>query len=701
MKTNKWSWLLPVIAFCMLSCNKEKGISSADGVATVYKVAVVMPASLQDHWERMAKWALDNIEQAQKGLSRRVELELEWKDEDAADVQDYLSRVAADDGYVAIIGPYSSAKAYEAAEICRDSEKPLILPIATSTEFQRVFAGEDYVWNLAQSDITQCEVMLTQAVLSECREVFLLTSADDYGRSFSDWFAYQAVELGLSVKGMVEYASETELREAVRQMPGMPGNNWMLLFAPSKEEDALAFDEEYGKLLEENERLHFPMTLCSNVVNSPLLAGKLKNRMYEGIAPCANPTSGFVSAYRTRFGEEPGNGEAQLFDAFLLVAYALSIPDAEGLNDAILKAVDGRDSWNSSWLPADMHDTFAALQAGGLPDLAGVTGDWTFDGRNHSGVLNTIYSHWILRNGTYTTIEYLSTDGGSRTTSTLQAWDAQTDYFQQFEQNAEDIRYGALESNWAVVIGTSDTWANYRHQADALAMYQLLKRHGYDDDHIILIIEDNLAYDPHNLYPGVVKVRPDGENVYQNVQVDYKLSDVNLDDLEQIMLGNATVRLPETLHSGANDNVIVFWCGHGNRNSLAWGSYGRVSGNQVREMVQNLKDQGKFRKMLFAMDACYSGMIGEACTGIPGTLFITAANAYESSKADMMDPEMGIWLSNGFTRIFQETIDETPNISIHDLYYQLARHTTGSHATVYNVEQYGNVYKNTMQEYLK
>ena len=333
--------------------------------------------------------------------------------------------------------------------------------------------------------------------------------------------------------------------------------------------------------------------------------------------------------------------------------------------------------------------------------MAGVTGDWTFDGRNHSGVLNTIYSHWVLRNGTFTTIEYLSTDGGSRTTSTFQAWDAQTDYFQQFEQNAEDIRYGALEGNWAVVIGTSDTWANYRHQADALAMYQLLKRHGYDDDHIILIIEDNLAYDPHNLYPGVVKVRPDGENVYQNVQVDYKLSDVNLDDLEQIMLGNATVRLPETLHSGANDNVIVFWCGHGNRNSLAWGSYGRVSGNQVREMVQNLKDQGKFRKMLFAMDACYSGMIGEACTGIPGTLFITAANAYESSKADMMDPEMGIWLSNGFTRIFQETIDETPNISIHDLYYQLARHTTGSHATVYNVEQYGNVYKNTMQEYLK
>lgn len=147
--------------------------------------------------------------------------------------------------------------------------------------------------------------------------------------------------------------------------------------------------------------------------------------------------------------------------------------------------------------------------------------------------------------------------------------------------------------------------------------------------------------------------------------------------------------------------MIVFWCGHGSRNQLAWGSDRSVYGYQVRDILQAMNEEQRYRKILFVMDACYSGSIGEACTGIPGALFMTAANAYESSKADMKDPEMGIWLSNGFTRAFQEAIDETPDISLSDLYYKLARQTIGSHATVYNVEHYGNMYSNTMKEYLK
>ncbi len=38
---------------------------------------------------------------------------------------------------------------------------------------------------------------------------------------------------------------------------------------------------------------------------------------------------------------------------------------------------------------------------------------------------------------------------------------------------------------------------------------------------------------------------------------------------------------------------------------------------------------------------------------------------------------------------------------LHDLYYQLATHTTASHAGLYNDTFYGNVYRNTLQEFLK
>ena len=60
----------------------------------------------------------------------------------------------------------------------------------------------------------------------------------------------------------------------------------------------------------------------------------------------------------------------------------------------------------------------------------------------------------------------------------------------------------------------------------------------------------------------------------------------------------------------------------------------------------------------------------------------------------------GIWLSNGFTRAFQEAVDENPNIVMSDLYYKLARQTVGSHATVYNVTHYGNMHTNMVGEFL-
>lgn len=191
----------------------------------------------------------------------------------------------------------------------------------------------------------------------------------------------------------------------------------------------------------------------------------------------------------------------------------------------------------------------------------------------------------------------------------------------------------------------------------------------------------------------------DARNVYYHVVMSD--NGVTIKDLQDIFMGHSSSRLPHVISSGKNDNVIVFWCGHGHQNKLAWGSYEKVYSSQIRDILEQMKNEQRYRKILFAMDTCYSGSIGEACTGVPGVLFITAANAYETSKADMRDPEMRIWLSNGFTRAFQEAINETPDIPMRDLYYKLARQTVGSHATVYNVEHYGNMYFNTMKEFFK
>lgn len=693
MKADKLLMILFLVVFFSCSTDSFEDI----GKVTTYKIAVVMPQERQDEWNRIADWALQNISNAQAGLPEQVNLIIEWHDENSSDFESWLKNVANDNSYMAVVGPYSSSHAHTAADLCGKSGKTLILPIATSTELQRLYAGKPNIWNLVQSDINQCELMLAQAVISESKTVSLLTTDDDYGKSFSDWFAYQAVELGLNVGDVFICSSENEVKSAVNRIASDFKYNEHLLLAPSKESFAIIFDEEVSRLKENAEQFRFPHVICSDAMRTPTLVSRLKALRYEGLSPCAAPISGFVEAHRAKFGEEPSNGTAHLYDALMLLAYALTVNE-NNLNDAILKIVEGRESWNKGWLPVDMHDTFFQLQNGGNPDISGVTGDWTFDERHHSGVLNTSYSHWILQDGTYYTLEYLSSDGTPRTTSSLHAWDVQNQTYQEFSNNQENISY--LEhsgENWAVVIGASDTWANYRHQADALAMYQLLKRHGYDDDHILLIIADNIAYDSHNIYPGVVRVRPDGENVYKDVVIDYTLKDIKINELKSIMTGQGSDKLPHVISPDSNDNVIVFWCGHGAKNCLMWGSNDIVQGYEISSIVESMV----YRKMLWIMDACYSGTIGEVCTGVPRVLIMTSANAYEPSKADIKDPEMGIWLSNGFTRAFQETIDERPDISMRDLYYKLARETVGSHATVYNYSFYGNMFTNTMQEYLK
>lgn len=702
-------YIFLTLLLILFSCKEDGDVVVDEGKTTVYKVAVVAPAALQDEWRQIAAWASENIGAAQRGLPTKVAMDITWIDEDAADLSKQVRAIAEDESFAAVLGPRNSTSAMTVAVECLRTSKPLIVPAATSAEYQRIFAGNNVVWNLAQSDIMECEMLLTQVRLIGAKNVELIAPTGNYGKSFVDWFAFLAAELGLKVDGVTVYDDEQTVRKAVAdQMNIRRPWNKAVIFVPGSEYDAMAFDSEVNRLKEERGKLFtFPNLFCSSMMYSNPLEGKLTAMPYEGISPTADPTTGFTDAFKARLGVEPAGGSAHFYDALLLAACSLATLQASGkyldggaaLNAAILQTVDGRDDWHGSWMPADMYTAFAMIAAGQHPDLRGVTGDWTFDAKSHASVLNTTYAHWVMADGKYHTLEYLSPDGGGRTTSTLQAWDWQVRNMQTFNENQTDIDYGGPhEDNWAVVVSTSDTWINYRHQADALAMYQLLRRHGYADDHIIFVSEDNLAYHPNNIHPGEIKVRPDGENLHHDVTVDYRLSDINIGDLKKIMLGDEAY--PARLNSTGRDNVIVFWCGHGGWNRLAWGD-DVISAKDVRGIVEAMHTAGRYRRMLFVVDACYSGSIGEACSGVPGALFVTAANAAEPSKADMKDVEMGVWLSNGFTRAFQETVDARPGITLRDLYYVLARNTVGSHAMVYNAESYGNLFHASMDEYLK
>ena len=89
-----------------------------------------------------------------------------------------------------------------------------------------------------------------------------------------------------------------------------------------------------------------------------------------------------------------------------------------------------------------------------------------------------------------------------------------------------------------------------------LAIYQQLKESGYTDDHIVLIVEDDIARNPSNPNNGVDQGHPNGDNVYEGAKIDYRTSSLRLKDIADILTGEKSDYLPEVIEASENDNYI-------------------------------------------------------------------------------------------------------------------------------------------------
>lgn len=706
---------LVVLCVVLVACSSDDEASVKRVTTHTYKVAVLMHASEQARWERTAEWALQNITQAQQGMTERVKLELTFKDQDAADIAEYMKQIAEDPDVVAIIGPTTSGSATNMALQLDESKvnKPMITPAATYVQYQRRFAYVPYVWNMSESDITELEVMLSDiASVHTTKKVTLELLAQDEGsdefkNDYIEWFSFIAEEYGLKVSNIHTYKNTADLTNSIHEICGTDVDKWrkILVFSPSIEDDAIMFDAELGQYKEKVEStgavFYAPRKIyCTDNFVSDRIASNVKNYEYEGVDLYASPESGFIQAYHQRFGGNLMNGEAQFFDALYMVAYAaaLQLHTKQSLNDCLFAIVDGNDEVGGSWLPYDMARNFQQFSKGICPSLGGVSSSWTFDKKTHSSVIGSTYRRWRITDGQYATIEYVSTEGSRRSSSTKAMWDWTATHFQTFSADHDSqLSYPALDDRWALLIAASKGWSNYRFQADVFAMYQLLRRHGYQDDHIVLICENDVANHSNNPYPGVLRISDTGGNLYNAAAIDYKLSTLTPEDIGDILQGKASEHLPEVINADEDDNILVFWSSHGSPGSMDFGGDRMMTYSKMKGILTDTPH----RKLFMAVEACYSGGLGQACEGLPGCLFITAANPYETSHADVWSEDVGVYLSNGFTRGFQEAIDDTPAISLRDLYYTVARNTSGSHVKVYNDHNYGSVYSETMSEFLK
>lgn len=653
---------------------------------------------MEQHWRQVVQMSSDNQTVAFNKLGYGVKLTFEWYDEEDPNIEQIAKNLACRDDIKAVVGGLYSSKAIILANQLSKTDKPLFT-MATTEQLVRAYSSWGNLWALTESDITQCEVLLTKAIQYGAKSVALIIKDDDlYGSTFMNWFAFQAQELQLENKGVFSYTDDIE----VQAKAALDANPDYIICAPSEIKDLGVIVETYRHNRNKSKLLCSDMAYGINVINQ---LGKYAEGL-EGVTYGSNPESGFDVAYNVRFNQDVSIGEAQVYDALMLIAYASFIqmikPDLS-FKMAMRELVNGKDATTGGWRSEDILQVLQMIARNGHPDVSGASGNLDFDAKVYTNVLSTTYYNYIIYNQRYIILDYNSTDGSRRSEPTLAEWNWKKTQMQDIEDTSSVVHtYPTLDKRWALLVASSSGWENYRHQVDVLNIYQFIKLHGYDDDHIVMIMEDDLAYNPENPNPGVLVSRTNGPNVYKNAIIDYKASEISVEDLKNILTGTRTAKLDKVIESDNDDNVFIFWSGHGTPGALCWldEAYG-VKTSDFDTILTAMQRKHNYRKINAFIEACFSGSVANVVNNHDGMLFFTAANEQETSKADEYNIDIEVWMSNRFSATLQDCMATEPDMLLRDLYFRLFQSTVGSHVCVYGINGYGSLYESSMREFLK
>ena len=413
--------ILALAGLWAVSCDKSDPDTYAE--ERVLNVDVILPFDIRSQFNNAIDWAQENIAQAQMRSSRRVRLNLRWHDENTEDLDVLGYKLShpesPEDTCHAILGPYYSDNATIVLRHARSSRLPVLMPTCTSAELQRTNARNTYAWFLTESDITQCEIMVSAAYAAHASRIALIYSDDSYGTSFKDWVAYYATELEIPMTepGIQVYTRGMDLTAFIQSATDKsePGEEVFFLVALS---DASDYDAVCRQIMD---------TPCRNAVtarslcaSTSLSAQIVNSRVYipldMGICAYASAGYGFPQSYKSRFGHLPYNGEAQVYDALCILALGAAHqwthgttclvdgrqvsyyekPKEPTLTDHMRAIVSSDEGASTQWDDVSLTTAFSEVYAGRSIDMNGATGSLFFDQDTRTKILNTTYMAWTL-----------------------------------------------------------------------------------------------------------------------------------------------------------------------------------------------------------------------------------------------------------------------------------------------------------------
>ena len=252
--------------------------------------------------------------------------------------------------------------------------------------------------------------------------------------------------------------------------------------------------------------------------------------------------------------------------------------------------------------------------------------------------------------------------------------------------------------NWAVLVCGSKLYGNYRHHADVAHAYQILKRGGFLEDHIITLMYNDVPFDKYNPFKGQLFNRPgdDSPNVYKGVIVDYEMEMVNPEILIKVLIGDESAG-GKVLKTTKDDNVFLFFSDHGSEDLLALPG-GYLYSNDLLDAIKTMHDKQMYKKFLLYIEACYSGSMFLNLPDDLNVVAVTAANAEESSwgwycaeESIVKGTYLDTCLGDQFSISWMEHVDNSDRKeNLEDQFNYLVKQVTKSHVSRYGDTSFKN-----------
>ncbi|ELR06033.1 glycosylphosphatidylinositol anchor biosynthesis [Pseudogymnoascus destructans] len=207
-------------------------------------------------------------------------------------------------------------------------------------------------------------------------------------------------------------------------------------------------------------------------------------------------------------------------------------------------------------------------------------------------------------------------------------------------------------SNWAVLVGTSRFWFNYRHLANVLSLYRTVKRLGIPDSQIILMLPDDMACNPRNAFPGTVYSNSDrAVDLYgTNIEVDYRGYEVTVENFIRLLTDRVGDEMPRSkrLLTDENSNILIYMTGHGGDEFLKFQDAEEISAFDLADAFEQMWEKRRYHEILFMIDTCQANTMYSKFYS-PNIIATGSSEIGESSYSHHADNDVGVAVIDRYT----------------------------------------------------